>query len=148
MVQEVTIDGATLDQSAYRIDNSHLLVRTDGECWPLCQDMNLDPSEPGTFAVTYVPGIVPGSAGLWAVGLLALEFAKACTGGKCRLPSSVTSISRQGVSMEFSEGMFAGGMTGIREVDAYVVSINPNHLVQPPRVWSPDLKQPRYSAVP
>ena len=71
--------------------------------------------------------------------MLACEFAKACTGGKCRLPSSVTSIARQGVTMTISSGMFLGGQTGIREVDAYVVSVNPNAQVMPPVVWSPDV---------
>lgn len=144
MVTEVLLGGATLDPTAYRLLDANRLVRTDGDCWPVCQDLAAAPTEAGTFAVSYVPGIVPGPAGLWAVGLLAVEFARACTGGKCRLPSSVTSLSRQGVSFEFSQGMFAGGMTGIREVDAYVMSINPTHLKQPPRVWSPDLRTPAY----
>ena len=35
--------------------------------------------------------------------------------------------------------MFPDGMTGIREVDAYLISINPNALKMPPMVWSPDV---------
>lgn len=147
-IDSVHLDGALLDPDAYRVDNGHLLVRQDGEGWPLCQDMNVPWDGPGAFAITYVPGIEPGPAGLWAAGLLTVEFARACAGGKCRLPNSVTSLARQGVSMTFSEGMFAGGNTGIREVDAYVLSVNPNHLKQPSRVWSPDQPAARYSGVP
>jgi hypothetical protein len=47
--------------------------------------------------------------------------------------------------MEFSTGMFPDGMTGIREVDAYLTSINPNALRQPSRVWSPDLPGHRFT---
>jgi hypothetical protein len=149
-VQTVWVDGVELDAENYRLDNGNLLVRTDGGAWPLCQNMNLNHTETGTFAVQYVPGVLPGTTGAWAAGILTAEFAKACSGQKCRLPSSVTSVSRQGVSMDFTEGMFAGGQTGIREVDAYVLSLNPAHRAKPSTVWSPDLAsvQTRYSPVP
>lgn len=139
-------DGAEVDPSAYRVDNGNRVVRQDGDCWPVCQNLGVAWDQPGAFAVEYVPGIDPGPAGLWVAGILSWEFAKLCSGGKCRLPSSVTAISRQGVSMEFTEGMFAGGVTGIREVDAWVVAVNPHHLAQPSRVWSPDLRTPRYQS--
>jgi hypothetical protein len=138
-VVAVTVDGAVLDPAAYRVDNGNRLVRVDGNPWPPSQYLDRAASEQGTLAVEYVPGVRPGSAGLWAAGVLTCEFTKACSGAKCRLPSSVTSIARQGVSMEFSTGMFPDGMTGIREVDAFLVSVNPHGLKQPPRVWSPDL---------
>ena len=93
---------------------------------------------PCTLGVTYVPGLVPGAGGQWAAGVLACEFAKACTGAKCRLPSSVTSVARNGVAMEFDNGLFSNGLTGIREVDAYLLSINPHGLRTPSLVWSPD----------
>jgi hypothetical protein len=51
-VVEILLDGAVLDPSAYRIDNGNRLVRTDGDCWPACQDM-ISPSEP-----TYEPVII------------------------------------------------------------------------------------------
>lgn len=37
----VRINGATLDPSAYRVDNGNRLVRTDGGVWPMCQDMSI-----------------------------------------------------------------------------------------------------------
>lgn len=150
-VVQVRIDGVSLPMSAYRVDNGNRLVRTDGMSWPSCQHMSRDAASDdpvvaqGTMGVWYVPGIKPSTAGLWAAGVLTCEFTKACSGGKCRLPSSVTSIARQGISMEIATGMFADGMTGIREVDAYLTSINPNALRQPSRVWSPDLPAHRYS---
>jgi hypothetical protein len=143
-VSHVWLDGVELDPVAYRLDNFNRLVRVDGACWPICQDIGAPWDQPGAFAVEYVPGLHPGGSGAWMAGILAGEWAKACTGGKCRLPSTVVNVSRQGVTMDFSEGMFPGGVTGIREVDAWVLSVNPNHLAQPARVWSPDLRQPRY----
>lgn len=138
----VFIDGNLLPDNRYRLDNRQRLVRTDGEKWPSCQDMTADCNKPGSMCVEYIPGIRLDTAGSFAAGILACEFAKACdgVGGKCRLPSGVTSLVRQGVSMVLNEGMFANGQTGIREVDAYIRSINPNGLVIPPKVWSPDLE--------
>jgi hypothetical protein len=125
---DVCLGGASLGLNHFRVENGHRIVRTDGECWPACLDLY----------ITYLPGIVPDAAALWAAGVLACEFAKACAGAKCRLPSSVSSIARQGVTMTISSGMFLGGQTGIREVDAYLVAVNPNAQVMPPVVWSPD----------
>jgi hypothetical protein len=143
MVTRVRLDGYTIDPQLFRIDNGNRLVRQDGQCWPSCQNMGAPAGAIGTFDITYIPGIYPTEAGLWAAGVLACEFAKACAGGKCRLPSSVTSIARQGVTMELSQGMFANG-TGIREVDAYIESVNPNKIKTPPRVFSPELRQAQH----
>jgi len=137
-VLQVVLDGAELPLSSFRVDNGNRIVRTDGACWPSCQNMNAALGEVGTLGITYLPGIIPDSSALWAAGVLASEFAKACTGGKCRLPSSVTSIARQGISMTLGT-MFEGGLTGIREVDAWLLSINPHGLRVPPMVWSPDV---------
>lgn len=134
-----TMDGIGLDPALFRIDNGNRIVRQDGQCFPSCQRMDCDLDQVCTFGITYVPGITPDASGLWAAGVLACEFAKACSGGKCRLPSGVTSIARQGLAMTLSTSMFPDGMTGIREVDAYTSAINPHHLAVPPMVWSPDV---------
>jgi len=147
-ISEVFLYGEVMPPTSYRLDDGRRLVRVDGESWPHCQNMNLPNDHVDAFTVSYVPGVKPDAAGLWAVGVLACEFAKACTGAKCRLPSSVTSMTRQGVSYEFDNSMFSNGQTGIREVDAYVLSINPNRLKVPPRVWSPDQHEVRYTPTP
>jgi len=150
LIEAVWLDGAQLQVGDFRIDNLHRIVRTDGECFPSCQNMNVPITEPGSFGIQYVPGIVPDSSGLWAAGVLACEFSKACSGAKCRLPSSVTSISRQGVTMTMTQQLWEGGHTGIREVDAYLMSINPHGHLIPPMVWSPDVPwaKHRYVGVP
>lgn len=142
-ITEVNIDGWKLDPQLFRVDNGKTLVRQDGYCWPDCQNLGAPEGAIGTITIKYLPGTLPTQAGLQAAGTLACEFSKAILGEKkCRLPSSVTSIVRQGVAMEMASSMFESG-TGIREVDAYVYSVNPHGLKTPPLVWSPDLPEHR-----
>ena len=56
-ITEVVIDGAVLAASAYRLDNNRILVRTDGQRWPRCNDLSED-SGPGTWSVTARPSAV------------------------------------------------------------------------------------------
>lgn len=146
-IESIYIDGNLVPAEAYSIDNRRIVVRRDGASWPSCQDMNAPAGAPGTFTITYTPGVEPGEDGLWAAGILACEYASACTGGKCRLPSTVTSIARNGVSMELSNNLFDQGLSGIREVDAYVKSLNPHGLRTASRVWSPDLASGKHTFI-
>jgi len=143
-IVEIDLGGVDMPMSSFRVDNGNRLVRQDSECWPSCQNLGAPVGDPDTLTITYVPGILPSDGALWAAGTLACEFARACSGGKCRLPSGITSIARQGVQFTLSSGMFPDGMTGIREVDAYLTSINPNALRIPPMVWSPDVPWARH----
>lgn len=141
----VWVDGAPLDPSAYRVDGGNRLTRVDGDCWPQCQDMNLGLDQPGTFGVIVTPGGPVDGLGASVAGVLACEYAKACQSQPCGLPAGVTSVVRQGVSLQIASegGVFPGGLTGIREVDAYIRRWNPNMLTEAPLVWSPDVKYPR-----
>ena len=147
-VQEVKVNGEVVDWYDYRVDNGNLLVYTgDGDClWPETQDLDLDDDQPGTFSITYWNSAPPDSLGAYAAGVLAMEFAKACSGSnKCRLPTGVTSVVRAGISMEIQSGSFPGGFTGIREVDAFIALWNPRGSSQPyqTRVWTPSQRYPR-----
>lgn len=143
VVYEVKVDGAVLPASDYYVDGHRIIWRGDGACpWPTSQDIALPDTEPGTLSVTYLNAAPVDSMGAYAVGLLAIEFAKACTGGKCGLPKGVTGIVRAGVTFEINPGLFAEGFTGIREVDAFIMLWNPDGGKRrgASRVWSPDLK--------
>lgn len=140
-VDSVVLDGVTLPPTSYRIDNGNMLVRTDGESWPVCQDMNLD-SGVGTFLVTYLDGNEVDGVGAYVAGLLAAEFAQACIGGDCALPSNVQSITRQGVTMELDPEMFQNGLTGQRTVDSYIRIWNPTDSL-PSGIYSPDAPRAR-----
>lgn len=143
-IDAVKVDGLTLDPSAYRLDPGGRLVRTDGDCWPLCQDMHAPDTEEGTWSVTYTAGALVDGLGAWAAGILAGEFVQLCSTGDCsRLPTNAKQIVRDGVTLTLGVGAFPDGQTGIREVDAYVQRWNPNRLRAAPVVWSPDQKRPR-----
>jgi hypothetical protein len=140
-IESISLNGAVLDPSAYVVHNGNRLVRTDGDAWPACQDMTSDAN--GSFIVSFYPYLGPNDLLRYAAGLMAHEFMKACTGGACRLPSGVTSISRNGISMEIPSGLFPNGGTGIREVDAIIRIYNPNGLKMTARVTSPDAARGR-----
>lgn len=130
----VTIAGAILDPAEYVIEGN-ILYRRAGKSWP-GQNLAAPNGEPGTWSVTYRRGtpVPPGVDTL--TGLLAKEFLNACSGGKCRLPRNVRSISRQGVAFEVydSRDMYASGKTGLAEVDLWLTAVNPNHLAAAPEV--------------
>lgn len=127
-VSEVLVDGAVLASSAYRVDARRWLVRTDGDGWYTAQDLRLDSTEVGTWQVTYVWGRTPPRGGVRAAAALACELVIACTPDlPCgsRLPTRVTSITRQGVSMAVLDPLtlFEEGRTGLPEVDAWIGSV-------------------------
>lgn len=140
-IVSVVVDGITLDPSAYRVDNRSILVRTDGECWPRCQDLNLsNTSDVGTFFVTYRRGVSVPQAGQLAAGLLACDFAKSCVSG-CKLPGNLSTLSRQGVEITMADPVevLGQGLTGIALVDTWIQSVNPHRLANRPRVRSLDV---------
>lgn len=146
-VSEVVVDGVTIDPAAYRVDNDHLLVRQDGECWPECQDFNLSgiaPDDENTFLVTYQRGIPVPVAGQIAAGLLACDFAKSCTTG-CKLPGNLSSLTRQGVEVSLADPTdeLNDGLTGVPQVDQWIRAVNPSKIQQRPRVYSGDVNYPR-----
>lgn len=136
-VSSVVIGGAVLDPLAYRVENGRYLVRLDGGSWPAGADDD--------FTVTYFNSHPVDEMGSYAAGVMAAEWLKLFTNAKggCRLPKSVTNIQRQGLTMELARGMFPDGVTGMPEVDSYIMLLNPFALKVMPRVYSPDLPKHR-----
>lgn len=130
-VSQVSIDGVALDPTEYQVINGSFLVRTDGTDWP---------EQDGTFTVTYLNSYPVDEMGKRAGGSLAQEFYQALAGGKskCRLPASVTNVVRQGITFDVAQGMFPDGLTGLPEIDAYLMLWNPHGLKIRPRVYSVD----------
>lgn len=151
-VTELLVDGVALDEGVdYRVDNRGSLVRLGGECWPLCQDMNLDGDQPGTWQVTYMKGKPLGSAGQNALSTFACEIVKACTDDtSCTLPKRVTSITRQGITMAILDPMpfLQQGRTGIYLVDAWLAAVNPKARSRSGGILSPDMPGPRRTTWP
>lgn len=134
-IEEVTLDGEPIPATEYHVEDGNVLVRKEGS-WPSCGGEN--------FTVTYLNTYPVDLMGKYVGGLLAWEFLKSVTGDKrCKLPSSITSLSRQGVQMEFGTGMFADGLTGITDVDSYTLQWNPHGLRTKPAIYSPDKRRQR-----
>lgn len=136
-VNEVKVDGVVLVEGTdYWVDGS-TVVRMGDTPWPVTQNLNLPDTEVGTFSITYLNSYPVDGQGAYACARLALEYARACTGGQCELPVTVTSLVRQGVTYDIPAGSFPNGETGIREVDAFIVIWNPQHRPMQGQVWIP-----------
>ena len=117
-VTRVLINQEVVDPASYRVEDGQYLVRLNGQRWPSISGDN--------FVVTYYNSYPVDEMGAHAAGVMAAEWLKLITGDKkCRLPSSATSITRQGISIEKATGMFPGNVTGIPEIDAYLMLFNP-----------------------
>jgi hypothetical protein len=132
-VAEVNVGGTVITD--VKVQGNNLVYTGTDDCpFPSCQNLAAAVGEPDTFSVTYYNSYRPDGMAAYAAGIMAVEYGKACTGSKCRLPAGTTSVTRQGLSIEIAGGSFPGGVTGIREVDAFIGLWRP---AQPPRVWSP-----------
>lgn len=141
-VTEVTIGGVVVDPATYHLDGEYL-IRHDGGAWPWCQDMTRPPGDPGTFVITYEYGHAAPPSGVAAANQLACELLKASLGKACALPSGVTRVTRQGVTIERQVAARWGmGRTGLALVDVFLDTTNPNRLARRASVWSPDVPQP------
>lgn len=133
-ITNVTIDAATVDPSTYRLDaadGAWWLVRNrdndDTLCWPDCQNFDHPLTAEDTWSVTYDKGIPVPTAVADAAGVLAVEWARGCTGGTCRLPGRMQNLIRQGITttMVSVDTLLDRGLTGIVEVDQVIRAVNP-----------------------
>lgn len=137
-IDEVIVAGEVIPASAYRVDvggGVYLLVRVDGECWPVCAGSDDD------FSVTYDIGTPIPEALAIATALLACEYGKLLSTGTCKLPARMTRLSRQGVEVEVAPPDPAAGTTGIKAVDDVIFALNPTKRLAPPMLMSPDLPE-------
>jgi hypothetical protein len=143
-VTAVTIDGAAVLPPVWRVDGNRL-VRQDGSSWPQGQDLGKPNGQVNTWSVAYtrgelVPGVVNDAAGFYAY-----QVARSMNGGACVLPNRVTSITRQGVSVQTVNiaDVLDKGLTGIPNVDQVILTYNPHGARARPRVLSLDIGQYR-----
>lgn len=154
-ILEVLVDGNPLVEGVdYRLDGRRNVIRladttttppTD-RFWPACQNLSLPDTFPGTFSVTYEWGAMPPELGKQAAAQLAVELWRASPSnqGDCRLPTKVTKIVRQGITMErivpLAE-LLTTGATGLPLVDAFIAMVNPQGAKRRSAVFSPDVQQ-------
>jgi hypothetical protein len=161
-ILQVLIDGDELpefDQTYgfrnWRLDKWMYLVRMDQprntpagpaqpRLWPGCQNMSLDPDQPGTFEITYQWGTDPPQLGRDAAVEIANQLFLACGGRDCVLPVGVTKVSRQGIEIE--RGLLANWMdttkgVGLVNTDLFLAAYNNGQRGgRRGAVWSPDLQ--------
>lgn len=147
-IDSVRLNGYILDPTAYRLDNYKYLIRTDGDDWPVCQDMVNDPlTDNNTFQVTYEIGVEVPAGGQLAAGILACQMAKAaCSDKSCQLPQRIQQITRQQVQsvvLDSYGSMYEYGTTGLWIVDSWVGSIMASNRQTGSRVSSPDYRPSR-----
>lgn len=153
-VQEVNIDGVTIDPLTYRVTDGRFLVRNtnsdEERCWPSCQDMSKPGNGPDTFTVGYRTGLELPHMATLAASALASHLMRGCGDGcGCGVGSreNVSRISRQGVELEFADAsqVFTDGRTGIEVVDFFIDAYgSPVGLRGQLRVLSPDYRRPRW----
>jgi hypothetical protein len=141
-VTQVTIDGAVLDPSAYNLFDGYILVRADGERWPMCQDWTVPVSGVGAWTITAVVGRPVPMLGRLALAQLTAEYAKWCTTGQCKMPAYTTGVARQGVTQQFPtvKELRELGITGWAAVDNFLQAFNDDGLRKGDsiRIWDPD----------
>jgi hypothetical protein len=160
-VDEIVIDGSVFPAinsvvggplfglPNYRLDDSRWVTRCDGGAWPWWQDWRLPSAanvapgqQQGTWQITYTWGIAPPQDGVYAAAVLSGELLLAVTDApQARLNPRIQSMARQGESMLLVDPqmLLQGQRWGLREIDMFVEAINPNKLMQPTLVVSPDL---------
>lgn len=144
-IKEVVINGDVLDPANYRLDQNRYLVRLrdpdtgDRRWWPACQDLSRDAGENRTWSIEYEYGAPVPIAGKLAAAELAVQFYYAMNGSDdCTLPTGVTKVTRQGVTLERLLPMFGkDARTGLVLTDAFLASSNPAGLRRRPAIMSP-----------
>jgi uncharacterized protein DUF4082 len=131
-VTEVLEDGVLLSAATYRVSRSGWVTRIDGRSWNTCMD---------TTTITYTFGEPPPEGGVRSAVDLAVERLAWRLGEECAWPRTVTSVTRQGLSMEIANPLdfISDGRTGLPGVDMWLAAVNPTARAQRGRVWSPDI---------
>lgn len=146
-IVQIKIDGDILDPDAYRLDNRIKVVRQDGGEWPRCNSESKIAGEDGTWTVTTKFGRELPKLGELAVAELTCEYIKFCTNADdCQLPANWASINQSGLTITRANA----SKTDLDDLPEewlpwtrrFLRAFNPNRLVAPSQVWSPDVPTP------
>lgn len=132
-VVEATLFGEVLDPESYGVEGFQLVRYA--ACWPASDECGEPP-----VSVTYRWGRPIEEDAQLALGEVALEVIESLCGRPCRLPSKLSALTRQGVTMEFSdsEEQYERWLLGLPLADAWLQSVNPNAKKRRVRFSDPD----------
>jgi hypothetical protein len=149
-ILEVKINGVVIPPIEYELREFKWLIRklptpsyvaTEMWGWPTSQVQYLDDTEENTFSVTYEFGQDPGVMGRMACKAMAENILSPLLGDANKYPERLTTVTRQGVTAQIASviDIMKNGGTGIRTVDQWILSVNPQKLRKRPVVSSPDI---------
>ena len=131
--------------SSWRYDRpSSTLYRVPPDVWPVRDEKWSNPGEGEAFVVDAEIGTPPDAWALDVAARLTKELYLSCTGVKCRLPTNVTNVTSQGITVRLRDQEIN---TFIPELGAWVASVNPHNARLPGAVFSPDLAAARRGAL-
>lgn len=140
-VTRVRLGAVEYNSATWRFDrDSRMLYRTPPDVWPTKDEKWSNAGEGDAFVVDAEIGTPPDAWALDVVARLVKELYLSCMGAKCRLPSNVTTVTSQGVTVRLRDDEVN---TFIPELGAWVHSVNPYNARLPAAVFSPDLDAAR-----
>lgn len=127
--------------NTWRYDReSTTLYRVPPDRWPSKDEKWSAPGAGEAFALDVTLGTPPDAWAMDVVSRLTKELYLSCIGSKCRLPSNVTSVTSQGITVRLRDLEIN---TFIPELAAWVHGVNPYNARLPGKVFSPDLAAAR-----
>jgi len=123
--------------------DSRMLYRVPPDVWPKRDEKWSAPGTGEAFVVDATIGTPPDEWALDVAARLVKELYLSCTGSKCRLPSNVTTVTSQGITVRLRDDEVN---TFIPELGAWVHAVNPHGARLPGAVFSPDLASDALSA--
>lgn len=141
-VSEVRMHGEAVDPAEYHYDASQgTLCAVPPLTWPT-RDPRFE--SVGSLEVDVMIGQEPDAWALAVAAELTCELLLSCSGKKCRLPQNATQVSGQGIVITLSEDTLKYALPA---VVSWVNTVNPANAVSPSRIFSPEARRPRASAV-
>lgn len=123
--------------NTWRFDRpSSMLWRVPPDTWPLRDEKWSENGEGEAFVVDATIGTPPDAWALDVAARLTEELVLSCVGKKCRLPSNVTTVTAQGVTVRLRDEEVN---TLIPELGAWINAVNPHGARLPAAVFSPDI---------
>ena len=123
--------------TSWRFDREEqMLWRVPPDVWPKKDEKWSNAGEGEAFVIDAEIGTPPDAWALDVAARLTKELYLSCTGAKCRLPSNVTTVTSQGITVRLRDDEVN---TFIPELGAWMHSVNPHNARLPGAVFSPDI---------